>query len=76
MPARWPCDWCQATPAEEVTIEPAVYSGGKLLRRAIIGYACTDHQHLTAGPAEPLPANNIRRRKDRSAVQLELDVDD
>jgi hypothetical protein len=71
----WPCDWCGAMPARAVVIEPAVFTSGRLIKREILAWACSNHDHLSGGHAEPLPANNLRRRKDRDAVQLELDVE-
>jgi hypothetical protein len=70
----WPCDWCQATPAHKIIIEPAIYTLTGLSKREIVGYACKDHEHLGEGPAVTRLADNLRRRKDKTAIQLELDV--
>ena len=72
---KWPCDWCSAEDARAVVVEPAVFTGGRLIKREILAWACPAHVHLAGGVAEPLPANSLRRRKDRDAVQLELDVE-
>lgn len=74
------CDWCHGLPTERVVVERAVWDGrGNLKRRAIYAFACADHAVLGLADGEeaaPAPATNLRRRKDRSAVQTELFPDE
>jgi hypothetical protein len=73
------CDWCNGTPARRVVMERARWSGPELLKRPIYAFACPSHEEhgLTEDEdAEPIAALSMRRRKDRTAVQLDLFPDD
>lgn len=76
QPELWKhCRWCGLPAVAEVVIQPEVFKKSKdgipvLVKAAVTEFACDDHMHITED--QPPDMTTLRRRKDKTAEQLDL----
>lgn len=68
-----PCAYCAEPSTETLVIEPDEYANGELKRRGKRVGVCAAHHKE---PEERAPATSFRRRRDKEAEQLGIELDD